>query len=267
MSRVAGLARVAAHLSTAAWKLSVRAQRWTPARRRAEIAQWSRKVFTILRADLVVAGTPVEDDRRVLFVANHVSWLDIYALLSVCDVCFVAKSGIREWPLIGALAAELGTIFIERERRTGTRAANVAIFDRLADRQPVCVFPEATTTDGTTLAPFRPALFDAAIARATWIQPVAIRHVDAAGRRQHEAGFTGDMSLMQSLWSLLGIRAMRTELTFLPAFAAHGLMRRDAALRAQAAIADALGVPVRVRSKQLAPEAPEGASALDLVTQ
>lgn len=267
MYRVAGLARVAAHLSVAVWKLNVLAPRWSEARRRTEIERWSRKVFTILRSDLQVTGTPVEGDRRVLYVANHVSWLDIYAMFAASDMCFVAKSDIRKWPVIGALATDLGTVFIDRDKRAGTRTANVAIFDRLANQQPVCVFPEGTTTDGTTLAPFRPALFDAAIARATWIQPVAIRYVAADGSRQDEASFTGDTSLMQSLWALFGTRAMRAELTFLPAFAAHGLTRRDAAHKAQAAIANHLGVAIRVRSQELAPRAMQGVESFDLVTQ
>ncbi len=220
-----------------------------------------------LRADLTVTGTPVDGDRRILYVANHVSWLDIYAMFAASDMCFVAKSDIRNWPVVGALATTLGTVFIDREKRAGTRAANVAIFDRLANQQPVCVFPEGTTTDGTTLAPFRPALFDAAIARATWIQPVAIRYIAADGSRQNEASFTGDMSLMQSLWSLLGIKSMRTELTFLPAFAAHGLTRRDAAHKAQAAIATHLGVAIRVRAQELAPRAVQSVETFDLVAQ
>ena len=57
-------------------------------------------------------GTPLPG--AALFVANHVSWIDITLLHSQRVVGFVAKSEIERWPLIGWLASRGGTIFHHR---------------------------------------------------------------------------------------------------------------------------------------------------------
>src|SRR5262245_45795596 len=51
-----------------------------------------------------------------LVAANHVSWLDIPALMAVDTVRLLAKSEVGRWPLLGPLAARAGTVFIDRSR-------------------------------------------------------------------------------------------------------------------------------------------------------
>lgn len=242
------IARIAAHISEAAWKLTFHAPRWSAARRRAETARWSRRAMTLIGADLRIDGAAHPGGQvGTLYVANHVSWMDICALLASRDLCFVAKADIRDWPVIGRIATQAGTLYVERERRAATRAVNADIIRRLEAGQSVCIFPEGTTTEGDALLPFRSALFESATAVGADIQPVAIRHVDAAGNRLDDAAFVGDTSLVRSIWRLLGARGTRTELTFLPVFSAARMSRRDAALQAERAIAQSLGVAVKER--------------------
>ncbi|TAK49981.1 MAG: 1-acyl-sn-glycerol-3-phosphate acyltransferase [Xanthobacteraceae bacterium] len=239
-------ARAALHLGVAAWKLSFHAPFWSEARHRREVARWSRKVFTILGVRLAVSGEPMTARALPLMVvANHVSWLDIHALLAVADMRFVAKSEVLGWPVIGRLAARLGTVFVERGRRAASRDTNAAIAALLRTGKPVCVFPEGTTTDGHRLEPFRAALLEPATALGAVVQPVAIRYRDAAGEPSDAAAFIGDMTVPQSLWRLARRRGLRAEVHFLAPVAAAGLDRRALAARAERTIAGHLGVPVR----------------------
>jgi hypothetical protein len=57
-------------------------------------------------------GTPLPG--ATLFVANHVSWIDIVALHSQRMMGFVAKREISRWPLVGWLATRGETIYHER---------------------------------------------------------------------------------------------------------------------------------------------------------
>lgn len=110
--------------------------------------------------------------QRVLFVANHVSWIDIPVLASLLDAAFVAKNDVGGWPVIGALARRAGTIFIARERPRGAGEQQRELAHRLID-DGVILFPEGTTSDGSGLLPFRTSLF-AAASDAAMIQPVTL---------------------------------------------------------------------------------------------
>ena len=61
-----------------------------------------RVLRALLRIHVRVDGEPVRD-RAVLFISNHVSWVDIVVIGSIQPVAFVAKSEVRKWPLVGAI--------------------------------------------------------------------------------------------------------------------------------------------------------------------
>ena len=73
-------------------------------------------------------------DRAVLFVSNHVSWVDILVIGSIPPVAFVAKSEVRKWPLVGITAKMQRTVFVDRARRHQAADAVNEIVKRLAER-------------------------------------------------------------------------------------------------------------------------------------
>jgi lyso-ornithine lipid O-acyltransferase len=101
-------------------------------------------------------GTPLR--RNVVYIANHVSWVDILAIAGASGSAFVAKDGIRTSPLIGWLASLNRTIFVVREDRAGVSRQIDRLRDALAETWSVTIFPEATTTDGRALLPFKTSL-------------------------------------------------------------------------------------------------------------
>lgn len=268
MIRLVRLARAFAHLAVAAWKLAVHAPLWSGRTQRRQVARWSRKVFRIFGVKLLLTGTARQDTARpMLIVANHVSWLDIYALLAAIDVRFVAKSEVRGWPIVGRLAVRLGTLFIERGRRAASRETSQDIAALLARGTPVCVFAEGTTTDGRHLEPFRAPLFEPAVTEAALVQPVAIRYVDARGELSNVPAFVADMSLQESLWRLAGAGGVTAEVHFLAPIEPQGRDRRTLAVLAERAIASHLGVPVLTRPRAEPREAGSGAIAFDLAAR
>jgi 1-acyl-sn-glycerol-3-phosphate acyltransferase len=192
-------------------------------RRAAMVRAWMRTLLRILRVSVRVHG----DIRTgaVLYCANHVSWLDIPCLRAVVDATFVAKSEVRRWPLVGNLAARAGTLFLER----GNHDATSKIADRmtwlLAAGKPVIVFPEGTSTDGSTVLRFHARLYQSASRIDGYVQAVAIRY-------PHESGinpaipFVGDDDLASHLWRLLGEESIEAELHFCAPLASEGRKRR-----------------------------------------
>jgi 1-acyl-sn-glycerol-3-phosphate acyltransferase len=196
----------------------------------------------------------LSDKRPLVVAANHVSWTDISVIGSRCDVSFIAKSDMADWPVMGWLARLQRTIFIERERRrtSGKQASEVA--QRLASGEAVVLFAEGTTGDGNLVLPFKSTLFGAAtmaISEGTvdrvYIQPLAVAYTRIQGipmGRQHRplASWIGDMDLAPHAVALLKEGAVDVELHFGEAIEfAAGDSRKEATRRAEAEVRSLLG--------------------------
>src|SRR5882757_9831592 len=165
------------------------------------IGAWSQILLRICGMRLVVAGCPLEAEvarygvvagsgGRML-LSNHISWIDVFALLSALPARFVAKSEIGRWPLIGLLVTLVGTLYIERGRRHAVAAMNHHVRDRLRAGETIVVFAEGTTTDGFSLLPFHSNLIASAREIGCEVWPVALRYTDG-GVQTAAAGFVGD---------------------------------------------------------------------------
>jgi 1-acyl-sn-glycerol-3-phosphate acyltransferase len=127
-----------------------------------------------------VVGTPLT--RNVLFLANHVSWLDIMILAGTSGAAFVAKAEVGRWPVIGWLAGLNNTVYVERSDRKNVRGQADALRTALVSGQPVALFPEGTTEGGHRVLPFRAALLASLFPplEGIEVQPVAIDYGGAA---------------------------------------------------------------------------------------
>jgi 1-acyl-sn-glycerol-3-phosphate acyltransferase len=242
--RVVCLARVAAHLVAALLRVTILFPLCSAQERRRQIEAWSRKALTIFGLSLVV----VRDQRAGctqpnLLVANHVSWLDIFAIWVATDAVFVAKSDVARWPVIGFLARHLGVMFVDRAKRSDVVVVGRAISNALKDGRTVCIFPEGTTTEGRALQSFRTALFQPAIEQGVAVQPLAIRYFRADGMRAKEAAFVGDMSLAASMWGLAAGVPITIDVSFLQSLDTAGQDRRSLAKAAEILVRDALYEP------------------------
>jgi 1-acyl-sn-glycerol-3-phosphate acyltransferase len=135
-----------------------------------------------------VEGTALRSD--VLFLANHVSWLDIMLLAGASGAAFVSKAEVRDWPVIGWLAGLNRTVFIERAKRGEVRGQADTLREALAAGQPVALFPEGTTEGGHEVLPFRASLLASLFPPlpGVRVQPVAIDYGAAVG----EIAWVGD---------------------------------------------------------------------------
>jgi len=207
-----------------------RSERWVP--------RFLGLAARALGARVTVAGRPLPSN--VLIAANHVSWMDILVLGGATGAAFVSKDAVARWPVVGWLARIGGTIFIRRESRAATRGQADALAQALATGRPAALFPEGTTGDGITLAPFRPSLF-ASVAPpppGVQVQPVAIRY----GRAAPEIAWTEDESTAANALRLLSRPgSLPVTLHFLDPIDPAAMNDRKAiASAAQAAIAAAL---------------------------
>ncbi|HBF94380.1 MAG TPA: 1-acyl-sn-glycerol-3-phosphate acyltransferase [Marinobacter adhaerens] len=155
-------------------------------------------------------GSPSDD--TVLFVSNHISWSDIPILGSLAPIRFLSKAEVGQWPVIGWLARQAGTLFI---RRGGGQARRVRdqIIENLQAEENVLVYPEGTTSAGLTVLPFHGLLLKAAPESRTPVQPITIAY-RREGRPDHLAPFIGDDEFHHHLLRMLAQPSARVDVVF-----------------------------------------------------
>jgi 1-acyl-sn-glycerol-3-phosphate acyltransferase len=213
------------------------------AARQRHVKRWSAQLVALCGVKVeILHEQGAQPAPRALIVSNHVSWLDIFVINSLHPCRFVAKSDIRDWPLIGWLCEKTGTIFIARGKLRDVRRIYQGLVGSLYAGEHVAFFPEGMTAAQGELAPFHANLFEAAIEAEVPVQPYAVRYVDRAGRLHPAADFIGDMTFVQSLLAVLKAGGMTAQLRLLPPIAtAKHAHRRELADAARHAIAQALG--------------------------
>ena len=176
------------------------------------IRAWSAGLMRVFGFRLHRVGTPVSG--ATLFVANHVSWVDIVVLHSQRMMGFVAKREISQWPLVGWLAARGETIYHQRGNQESLGGVLHEMLARLRAGRSVGVFPEGRTRDGRELGPFHARIFLAAVEAGAPVQPVALRY-GVGGAAQSIVAFQPNESFFANFLRLLGEPARSTDVVFL----------------------------------------------------
>ena len=218
---------------------------WLPLNiQRPMMQRWASGLLAILDIKLHCHGKlPTLELPRVLFAANHVSWLDICVLMAACPTRFVAKAEISKWPVLGLLSRNAGTLFIERAKRSDTLRINQQISEVLEKGERVTVFPEGTTTNGMQLNHFHASLLQSAVAADALLYPVAISYRNSAGDICQEAAYI-EPSLILSLQRILSQTSIDVNLTFNLPIQCGMKNRRELARLSEQAIADTLMLPI-----------------------
>ncbi len=175
----------------------------TPGMQRRIAEFWFRAVSFIAGLHLRAYGQ-AHREGPVLYVANHISYLDIIVLGTLLDAVFVAKQEVAGWPLFGRLARMRQCIFVTRNARH-VRGEVEMIRSQLVAGRNVILFPEGTTGDGGKLLPFKSSLLAAVDGLPqVRVQPISIAYPDnVRGGADVSLAWYGDMAMLPHLWSVL----------------------------------------------------------------
>lgn len=234
------LLRVALHLFEGLLACALVLRFVSSARQARMVQSWSRRLLRLcgVSYEAMPGAAPLS---QALVVANHVSWLDIF-VINACQPCrFVAKAEIRQWPAMGWLAAQTGTLFIERGNRNALRHVFRSLVEMLQGGHRVAFFPEGTTSLQGSLLPFHANLFEAAIDAHVPVQPHALAYRLPDGRLHPSIEYVGETTFVDSLLRILAGPPVTAQLTLLPPLGASSAHRRELAQAAEQAVAVALG--------------------------
>ncbi len=189
------------------------------------IRNWSARILRWLGVKVDVIGryegdSRVQDSGRTpgqtgrLIVANHVSFLDIFALNCVLPSAFVAKAEIARWPVFGLIARSVDTVFIERGNRRSLIQTAEAMAKALTEGRNLLMFPEGTTSDGTGLKKLHGNLMEGAVRQQAEVIPVVLRY-KTHGQVTTVPAYVGDVGLFECLWKVVTMDDLHLEVHIL----------------------------------------------------
>jgi 1-acyl-sn-glycerol-3-phosphate acyltransferase len=202
--------------------------------RAAWLHRWCRHTLAALGVTIETEG-PIP--QRGLLVSNHLSYLDIMVYSAITPCIFVSKKEVASWPVFGALATRAGTVYIDRERTSDAHRVRNEVADALREGMLVAVYPEGTSSDGSSVLPFKPALFQSAIEAEAEIAPAHIGYALEDGDPGQDIAYWGDMTFFPHLLKLLSKRRIEARVRFAEK-AIHAANRREACDLVYAAVSE-----------------------------
>jgi len=182
--------------------------------------KWQKKVVQAIGLNVEVKGKENRNlgenkvNQSALWVANHISWMDI-AVLGSQGVGFLSKSEIRKWPVIGWLGEKSGTVFIERGGKNASKIAAAAIADKISSGDSILVFPEGTTSSGENVRRFHARIFAPALDHQLFVQPIVLQYLDDNGKTHPKASWN-DQNFLSNMMGVLAQPRINVVLTYLP---------------------------------------------------
>ncbi len=155
---------------------------------------------------LIIKGE-LSKTQPTLFISNHSSYVDILVLGTFVPARFVAKQEVARWPIMGWLATNQGTLYIDRNRNAIAEGTDKLI-EYLDKGESLILFPEGTTSDGCRILPFGSSFFDVAIKKNVVVQPITITYAgwDRLPMPRYMRKFCGwfspDIALLPHLWAI-----------------------------------------------------------------
>lgn len=175
--------------------------------------RWSRRTLPRMGIAIEVVGSPLAAG---LIASNHLSYLDILVYSAISPCAFVSKREVRSWPAVGWIATLAGTIYVDRSRRSETHTIQPEIQSALSGGLRLFLFPEGTSSDGSSIMRFHSSLFQPAV---DLLAPVSAAHIAYAipdGDPGTEACYWGTMHLFPHLINLLGKHSVTAKVSFSP---------------------------------------------------
>lgn len=196
---------------------------------------WCRRIVSAMGIDCTVTGK-LPDSGAV--VSNHLSYLDILLYSAARPFVMVSKTEVRGWPLLGRLTARAGTVYVDRNGGPATYAAvNRAMAEAYRSGLPVLFFPEGTTTDGSSVLPFRRGLFHSVLDNRVALRTAALRYAigDESATVADDVCWWGDALFGPHIFRCLGLRGLTARIAFDDAVV-EGTDRFQLSERAQARV-------------------------------
>jgi len=136
-------------------------------------------------------------------VSNHLSYIDILVFQRLTGSVLISKSEVASLPVVGHLGRICGTIFIDRKRIRDVVRVSAELQSRLELGDSVVFFPEATSTNGSAVLPFKSSLLNYFSEASYPVHYASIRYHSSLFDVSDKVCWWGDMTFGPHIWHLL----------------------------------------------------------------
>jgi 1-acyl-sn-glycerol-3-phosphate acyltransferase len=165
----------------------------------------------ILQLKLVLNSSDEEilkNSKGMLLAANHLSYLDVIALMALSTYRFVTSVEVKKTFFLGHITQMAGCLFVERRNKNNIHDEIREMTESLKRKESVFFFPEATSTNGEAVLRFKIPLFQSAVDSGCPILPIAIRYLSISGNKVTTLNrdivcWYGDMTFLDHFWQVL----------------------------------------------------------------
>ena len=184
--------------------------------RRANIVQlWSKGMAFGMGMRISTEGTP--PTLPFILVSNHLGYIDIILLAATCPAYFISRADVSNWPIMGPIINWSNIIYINRKLKRDiprVRALMKKYYDMGAG---LIFFPEATSTQGAEVIPFKPSLLDLPASEDIPVHSAIIHYATEENQPPaHQAiCWWGDMEFAPHMSDLLSLPHFNAKVTFL----------------------------------------------------
>jgi 1-acyl-sn-glycerol-3-phosphate acyltransferase len=203
-----------------AWPLGAACLFWSSERRhawrRVLMRRWCKLGCAALGVRVTVRGTLPKDAQYL--VANHLGYIDILVLGAQANAAFVSRADVEHWPVIGWLAKQFDTVFLERSKKRDLPTVNAGLKERLERGEIIVMFPEGTSSSGEGLLPFRSPLLGPPAEHGSAVAAACIRYATGTGdpAPMNCVAWWGDMDFAAHASAMLSVTRIDATIDFAP---------------------------------------------------
>lgn len=179
----------------------------------------SRLILRCLKVEVVMEGNIPEGNYFI--VSNHHSYLDALIISAQTPTAFVTSLEMKATPVLGLLTQLGGCLYVNRRSKEKIHSEINDIEEALKRDFSVVIFPEATSTNGEKIYPFKRPLFQSAIKATKPVLPLVIQYYSIDGEKigRHNRDLLcwyGDMTFGKHFTKLTSLRKIVVKVKVLP---------------------------------------------------
>lgn len=167
------------------------------------------------------------NDKPLLILSNHMSYVDVIVLNALLPSVFVTSREIEETAVLGWITKAAGCAFVERRNIWQVQEDIVRLAALLSRGFNVTLFPEGSTSSGEEILEFKRTLLEAALRSRCRVIPVCLRYERVDGRpygltNKDSVAWYGKMTFFPHLWRLMLLRSIDVRVSVLGEVAFRG---------------------------------------------
>ena len=194
---------------------------------------YDRFYLALLGVRITYKGLENYDRKKSYYVmGNHMTFVDIFAVVSLFRVLFITSNELKRRPVMGQVAYFAGCLFVERRKITTLKDEIPRIGEVLKSGLSICLFPEATCSDGRGLLPFKGGLLEAVLGTGVEVLPVVLTYRKINGKDIRRSdyksfGYFGGMKFVPQYLKLLMFKSLSLQMEVLPPVSSDGKERKE----------------------------------------